>query len=90
MTILFAGDTHGDQRWLCRVSEKLRPAALVHLADILIRTIRNTFGGLARRVPAAPEAHSLCSGVRVVGQIVLVWFARRTWRGMQLEGLASS
>jgi predicted phosphodiesterase len=34
MTILFAGDTHGDQRWLGRTIERVRPAALVHLGDI--------------------------------------------------------
>jgi predicted phosphodiesterase len=34
MTVLFAGDTHGDQRWLGRIAEKVRPAALVHLGDI--------------------------------------------------------
>lgn len=34
MTTLFAGDTHGDQRWLGRAVERLRPAALVHLGDI--------------------------------------------------------
>lgn len=34
MTILFAGDTHGDQRWLCRVVSKVKPSALVHLGDV--------------------------------------------------------
>jgi predicted phosphodiesterase len=32
--ILFAGDTHGDQRWLGRMAQQLKPAALVHLGDI--------------------------------------------------------
>ena len=34
MTILFAGNTYGDHRWLWSAVERLRPTALVHLGDI--------------------------------------------------------
>lgn len=34
MTILVAGDTHGDQRWLGRAVERVRPTALIHVGDI--------------------------------------------------------
>jgi len=37
MTILVAGDTHGDQRWLGCAVERLRPTALIHLGISSLR-----------------------------------------------------
>ncbi len=38
VTILFAGDTHGDQRWLGRVVSRVRPSAIVHVGDIQLES----------------------------------------------------
>lgn len=35
--ILFAGDTHGDQRWLGRMAVRHRPSAIVHLGDVQLQ-----------------------------------------------------